>query len=261
MDKIALFCKTFNRDFERFKILYDSYVKYNVDNLKFVVSVPETDYQLFSIFKDIILIKDDDLYVTKSLPGWMQQQSIKLNVYRSQIAENYLMLDSDEYFIKDFHINDFIYNDYPYFVCHEQKELFQLSEIVKDKLPYGDPKSVFDNDKNKIMNTFGRTGKKYDFGPPPMIWNSEVLKDFQNTFVKNDYEKLLMICPSEISWYGEWFLHTLPFNLMPSESFFKFYHYEFQYNLDKHLGVTEESLKSNFLGICMQSNWNAPLKF
>jgi len=264
MDKIVLFCKTFSRDFDRFKVLYDSYQKYNVDNIKFLISVPKNEFDLFNniqLDNNTILVSDDEFYNSKSLPGWMQQQAVKLNVYRSNVAENYFMLDSDEYFIKSFHIHDFIYENYPYFVCHEQKELFQLSELVKDKLPYGDPKTVFEKDKSSVMSVFGRTGKKYDFGPPPMIWNSNVLKSFNDEFVKEQYNNILGICPSEISWYGEWFLHTRPFNLMPSESFFKFYHYEFQYNLDKQLSITEDILKRNFMGICLQSNWSAPLKY
>jgi len=265
MDKIALFCKSFVRDIERFCVLYETYKIYNKDNIKFILSVPEQDLSLFenrlSPGKDLRLVSDESIYGAKNLPGWMQQQAIKLNVYRLNEAENYFMLDSDEYFIRDFFVEDFIYNENPYFVCHEQKELFQLSELVKQNLPYGDPKSVFEKDKNSIMNEFGRKGKKYDFGPAPMIWNANVLEAFNLEFVKNQYEHVLNICPSEISWYGEWFLHTTPFPLMPSESFFKVYHYEFQYNLDKSLGVTEDHLKRNFMGICMQSNWNAPLMY
>ena len=264
MEKIALFCKTFDRDFERFKVLYESYLKYNTDNLKLIVSVPIKDIELFKTIlnNDAILMSDDDIYKSDNLlPGWMQQQTIKLNIHRTNIAENYFMLDSDEYFIKPCYIYDFIFNDYPYFVCHEQKELFQLSELVKYSLPYGDPKVMFENDKTNVMNVFGRTGKKYDFGPAPMIWNSEVLKSFENEFVKGDYSRVLGICPSEITWYGEWFLNTRPFDLMPSESYFKVYHYEFQYNLDKQLGITESHLQRNFMGVCMQSNWNSPLKY
>ena len=69
------------------------------------------------------------------------------------------------------------------------------------------------------------------------------------------------ISASELSWYGEWLLFRRPMDIIPIEPLFKVYHIPQQYQLAISLHETEESLRENFYGIVLQSNWNAPHKF
>lgn len=264
-NKIALFCKTYSADIDRLKNLYNSILQYNVEQILFIVSVPEAELSMFKDFltQNVLLLSDEEIHNCIGLPGWMQQQTIKLNIHRLAVADNYLVLDADSYFIRPFAVNDFMVNDQvPYTVCHEQKELFTLTELVKHQLGF-DPRQVFIEDKRKVMGLIERVGRPYDFGPTPCIWNCELLHNFEQEFVKPNggYERVLQICPSEITWYGEWYLKTRPFNLFPLEPLFKVYHYPFQYQLDKQLQITEQHLAANYMGIIMQSNWQAPLRY
>ena len=47
--------------------------------------------------------------------------------------------------------------------------------------------------------------------------------------------------------------------LWPVEPLFRCYHYEEQYYFWKKSGETEESIAENYLGVCMQSNWDKQL--
>jgi hypothetical protein len=265
MKNLVLYCKSFYRDLDRVKVLFESINKHNVDNIPFYISVPKTDLNLFknSLGTQVTLIPDEEIY-SGSSPGWIQQQIVKSNFWKLDIAENYLCLDSDSYFIKNFNINDFIYQDnIPYTVIHEQKELFTWSINKIDKLGY-DPKKSFLEDRSKIMNLFNRVGKHYDLGPPPVIWSSKVWKDLDNNYTQPNnltFEQLLAFSPSEFSWYGESLLAFKSIPIYPIEPLFKFFHYPLQLEEYKLNQITEDMISQNYFGIVLQSNWNAPLTY
>ena len=50
-----------------------------------------------------------------------------------------------------------------------------------------------------------------------------------------------------------------PIPLIPVEPLFKFYHYEYQFELGQKCGDTVDRLAMNYLGVCYQSNWNRAL--
>ena len=108
MDKIVLYCKSYYKDFDRFKTLLESVKLYNVDSIPFYVSVPTSDIPLFKQLEGVEVVSDDSIYNTKS-SGWLQQQIIKSNFWKLDVCENYLCLDSDCYFIKPFKVSDLMY--------------------------------------------------------------------------------------------------------------------------------------------------------
>jgi hypothetical protein len=265
MDNIVLYCKSFDRDLNRIKVLFESINKYNMDNIPFYVSVPRKDLNLFknTLGSDVNLIIDEEIY-SGSSPGWIQQQIVKSNFWKLNIAENYLCLDSDSYFIKNFNINDFIYQDnIPYTVIHEQKELFTWT-VNKSHILGFDPKISYTDDREKIMSLFGRTGKYYDLGPPPVIWSAKVWKDLDINYVQPNnltFEQLLAFSPSEFSWYGESLLAFKSIPIYPIEPLFKFFHFSAQLEEYKKNQITENMISQNYFGIVLQSNWDAPIKY
>lgn len=262
MEKIVLYCKSFNRDFERIKVLLESIKKYNVDNIPFYISVPKNDYQLFSQLKGVNIVLDEDIFLLSD--NWVAQQIIKSNFWKLGIAENYVCLDSDAYFIRPFRIKDFMFNDdTPYTVIHEQKELFSWS-VTKTKELGFDPKDGFINDRQKIMDLFGRKSKYYDFGPSPIIWSSKVWKSLEDNYMNPNnltFPQLIEYSPSEFSWYGEALLTFKAIEIYPIEPIFKVFHYAQQYIEYKQQNITEEMIAQNYMGIIMQSNFNSPLKY
>ena len=262
MEKIVLYCKSFNRDFERVKILLESIKKYNTDKIPFYVSVPKNDYALFSQLEGANIVLDEDIFLLSN--NWVAQQIIKSNFWKLGITENYVCLDSDSYFIKPFRVKDFMFDDNtPYTVMHEQKELFSWS-VTKIKELGFDPKEGFTNDRQKIMNLFGRNSRHYDFGPSPIIWSSEVWKSLEEEYmVPNNllFPDLIEYSPSEFSWYGEALLAFKAIDIYPVEPLFKVFHYPQQYIEYKQQNITEEMISQNYMGIIMQSNFNGPIKY
>jgi hypothetical protein len=113
MYDVGLFCKSFRDDIDRFDCLLRSVEKHNVSSLPFLVSVPRRDLNLFidkfgtSRFE---ICSDYDLAASDIIDGWTSQQIVKLNVYKSNFAKAYVMLDSDFFVIKDFDKSTFIHS-------------------------------------------------------------------------------------------------------------------------------------------------------
>jgi len=263
MVKVVLYCKSFRRDVDRVVNLQESINKHNKDSIPFYVSVPKQDVELFKS-KGIFNIVEDEAVYTGSAPGWIQQQIVKSNFWKLNISENYVCIDSDGYFIRDFYITDFMYDDEtPYTVIHEQKELFTWTVSKVNQLGF-DPKMSYIKDRQKIMDLFDRQGKYYDFGPVPTIWSSKVWKSLEDNYtIPNNvtWEQMLEYSPSEFSWYGEALLRFKAIDIYPCEPIFKVFHYAQQLQEYVQNGITQEMMAQNYLGIIMQSNFNANIKY
>jgi hypothetical protein len=260
MQPLVLYCKTFRRDIELTARLIESINQFNVDKIQTYISVPKFDIHLFQErnFENIILIEDESVYDNSYIPGWHQQQIIKSLFYRLNIAENWVCIDADAFFIRPFFITDFMFNnEIPYTVMHEQKELFSWTSINKHVLGF-DPKHSFCEDRKKVMDLFGRSGKVYDFGPVPTIWSSKVWQDLENNYmIPNNvsYDQLIEYCPSEFTWYGESLLRFNSIPIYPAEPIFKVFHYKQQLDEYRQLNISNEMISQNYLGIIIQSNF------
>lgn len=266
MHKIVIYCKTYSGDLNRVKVLIDSVKKFNKDKIPFYISIPKKEEQLFkdNVDTDYVNIVFDEDVFDMEIQNWYTQQIVKSSFWKLNLCENYVMIDSDSYFIKDFYISDFMYNDNtPYTVMHEQKDLFSFSSKYEQYIGH-DPKNGFEEERKRIMKMFQREGRVYDFGPGPVIWNCHVWEKLEETQLKPQgltFVDLIKMVPSEFTWYGEFLLKSLPMIIIPIEPMFKFFHFPSQYDFYKKLGYTEETFSKNYLGLVMQSNWNAPLKY
>lgn len=271
---VALYCKSYSKDLLRLRNLIISIEKHNRDSLPVYVSVPRRDLRDTKSLltgNDVILTADEDI-VGKSLgDSKITQQIVKLSFWKPAKEEVILMLDSDSYFIKDFYERSFVNTEgTSYTVMHQQKDYFQFVArlCATNDLDTGIPKKGFINGRLAIKRAIGVPVDEhtiiYDFGPSPYLWNSKVLESFNKDFLEArnmSLDDCMSISASELSWYGEWLLHKRPIEVLPVEPFFKVYHIPQQYHLAKSLNETEESLRENFYGIVLQSNWNAPYKF
>lgn len=266
MNKIVLYTKTFSRDIESVSRLIDSVKKHNKDNIPFYISVPKNEKSLFESKLDtkyIRLLNDEDI-VPIDEQNWFTQQIVKSSFWKTEVCENYVMIDSDSYFIRDFFVKDFMYDDLtPYTVMHEQKDLFEWTSRYKEYIGF-DPKDGFSGDRKRIMEMFQREGRLYDFGPSPTIWSSRVWKDLEENQLKPQgitLFDLIGTVPSEFTWYGEYLLKTRPIDIVPVGPLFKVFHYPSQYQFYKESGYTEEMLSQNYMGIVLQSNFSRSSKY
>lgn len=271
MKDIVLYCKSYNRDVHRAKRLVESVLRFNSDNLPFYLSCPSTDLPLFKDIigsEGVIFLSDEEIVAKNpsinqsdlnALAGGLSQQIVKSEFWRLGIAENYLCIDSDAYFIRDFNKSDFLTpNGQPYTVMNESLELrlfgaiHQHAKIARNR----------DTECKAIMEIFGRTGRQYDFGPLPVVWNQHVWADLAHKFLepKNmNFLEAIKLFPSEMRWYGEALLKFKSVELWPVETLFRCYHYEQQYLDAKKFGETDDSLSQTYLGVCSQSNWDKEL--
>jgi hypothetical protein len=266
MEQLVLYTKSYSGDLDRLKVSIESIKKYNKDNIPYYVSVPRSELSLFTNQIDstyVNLVADEDIYTINS-QNWTTQQIVKSSFWKLGICDNYVMLDSDSYFIKDFFIKDFMYDaETPYTVMHEQKDLFQWTSKNKALLGF-DPYNGYVETRKPIMETLGRQGRVYDFGPGPIIWSTKVWKSLEDSYLLPNsllFEDLINSVASEFTWYGEYLMVSKEIEIIPVEPLFKFFHYGQQYVDYKQRGFTEEDFKQNYLGIVMQSNWGAPLNF
>ena len=269
MNELILYCKSYNKDVDRAKILLQSVVAFNKDNIPFYISVPSEDVQLF---KDVLgtnnytLITDENVLGEKLAQSWITQQTIKSSFWRLRLCHNYIMIDSDSYFIRPFYIKDFIFdekNHIPYTVMHEQKDLFSWTAKNVDILGF-DPQVSFSECRLPIQTLFDRSGRLYDFGPGPIIWSSAVWSSLNEKYLKPNnlkFADLVNQVHSEFTWYGEWLLIDKTIPLMPIEPLFKFFHYLQEYNDFKSRGYTLEHWSKNYLGVVMQSSSGLPMTY
>ncbi len=269
MLNFVLYCCTFRKDLLRTVKLVQSVQRHNTSSIPFYISVPAEDVDLFKLHlqgmsalvfdeRDIINANPKlDINTIYQIRGGLRQQVIKSEFWRLGIAENYLVLDSDCIFIRDFNESDFIVrDDIPYSVIHEGRDVLQATER------FG-PKKIrqhFLADRKPIQTSLGRAGVTYDYGYAPFLWSRKVWDSLDQNYLSPNnmnFMDAVMLCGSEFTWYGEALTTFRAIPIYPREQLFKHYHYEHQLWADQVLGYREAILALDYLGIVYQSNWES----
>lgn len=266
MSKLTIFCKSYRGDFERLSTLLNSYRKYNRDNIPFYLCVPKKDKDFLNFnISDINLIYDEDLYTFKyKLDGWRQQQIIKHFFHRICPSDNFLIIDSDCRFIKDFFIDDFIaYSNVPYTVCHTS-ELGSTYDVNISNKSLEIEKSGYQRVMFLYRKILGGKGKKrYNSGPNPQVWSKKVCDSLDKMLAYNntDYEKFQIdfeintgLQFREAVLYLEWFLICKEVPLFPTGPLMKLYNNQKILDFETDQGWSKlDKLKQQYIGIVYQS--------
>lgn len=273
MGDIVLYCKSYRQDIRRAQVLAESVAQFNRERLPFYMSVPTDDLAMFKeklsgmpvqLLDDRAIVAANPKLDAKKLaamPGGRSQQIIKAEFWRLNLAPNYLCLDSDCKFLRDFGRSDFMAPDgNPYTIVHECKELLQFAAV------HGMSKvaEFYAEERRRVMALFGRTGRTYDFGPAPLIWSGAVWRALDEQFLTPQATNLLEAIerlPSEILWYGEALLKFRLVSLWPIEPLFRCYHYRAQFDAARRQGERESMIARNYLGVVYQSNWYRALDY
>jgi len=271
MYNLILYCKSYSGDVQILKKLKSSIEKYNRDNIPFYISCPKKDKQLFEDTlgtENYTLLLDEDIIDPTSPPllrldGWRSQQIVKSSIHKLKITKNYLCLDSDSYFIKDFYESDFIAkDDICYTLVHENKETQQYKKLFYNT-NYSE--SGYAECLSYYREVFGSEHRKiYDYGPSPYIWNCKVWEHFEEKYLKpNKFTFKSFMVQMEQQYntqmrealvYGEYLLNLKLIEIFPTGPLFKVYHWDEMVEFEKKVGMfDEEKLKESFLGIVYQS--------
>jgi hypothetical protein len=266
---LVLYCKSYRRDFLRLKRLLASIIEYNDDQIPFYISTPENQYQDlitalgtssgFYWASDESIIAANPLVpagIEKTRSGGLSQQVIKSEFWRLGISENYVCLDSDSKFIRNFKKSDFVTDhNVPYTVLHQNKELFQMASNR------GHPKVERDlrAEAERVKLLFGRSGPNFYSAPSPFNWSAKVWQSLDQEYLQPRGITLWdLITPEhpESLLYAEALLKYRTIPLIAIEPLFRVYHYDWQYFLMKRLGESEFKLAQHYLGVIYQSAWD-----
>ena len=274
MSTFQLFCKSYVGDLKRIQRLWQSIQRFNCDKIPLYISVPEADRTLFKqamgtpdglnwVSDEEIVCSNPRANLTyyRTWDGRLSQQVVKSEFWRYSGCDNYLCLDSEAEFIRDFYRADFLdQRDYPYTVISQAKEMLQLAankgitRVVDD----------FHRECAMMKSVFGRTGPDYEFAPTPVIWSARVWNDLDQLYFQPQGITLweaIQERPSELRWYGEALLHFNSIPLMPIEPLFRCYHYNWQWYTLRRQGESTATLQREYLGVVYQSNWQYQLDY
>jgi len=267
MNPFVLYCKSYSVDVKRVARLGRSIRQFNQDQIPFYVSVPRADLPLFRdqlAGLDAHLLADEDITAANpaidrdklaTLPGNISQQIVKSEFWRLGFAQSYLCLDSDCIFIRQFSHSEFITADQvPYTIIDEGRDIFYPS------LSRGKPEILenFRREAAQVQRHMQREGKAYNFGPNGPVWDRRVWESLDQEFMRPQrlsFLDLILMSPNEMRWYGEALLKYCAIPLLPSQPFFKMYHYAWQQKFDRRNGIREEQLKQLYCGVVYQSAW------
>ena len=267
----TLVLKSYFNDLNRADRLVKSIKAFNSDNIRLYIIVPSDDLVAFKnkLGSDSInYLTDSDILDltmthTKStkfdLPPVIMQQVVKTEFWRLELAQNYLIIDSDSYFIKDFSIKDFMFNeDTPYTIMNEGRHQLDWAARAGNERFIRDYHEL----REKALNLFGRKGPHFDFAPTPMICSSKVWRAMYEKVAKpvgeSFYDQIVRF-PCETQWYGEFLLNDQAIPIIPREPLFKVWGFEEQWKEGMSLGETEDVLSKNYLGVIDQSYWSRSL--
>ena len=258
----VLMCKSYRNDLESFRRLFGSVEKHNVDSIRMYVSVPEDDLQIFQEFVNMtVTVISDESYAWKYLStesywglpvGYINQEICKLAFWETGVCKNYLSVDSDSYFIRDFHENDFMMDDKtPYSVLVMDKDL----NIERHYKEFGKWRM---NLIKKIFDYVGYHDRRFLTCHSTTVLNCAVLEDMKKCLLDEGgigYKDLIEISPYEYSWYNVWLQKSGVIPVVAVEPFFKMFHMRIEYIFSKVKLITEEDLAEQYVGIVLNSNW------
>ena len=267
----AIVIKSYFNDLNRADRLVKSITEHNRNELPVYVIVPKVDTTAFRERlgdQNINYLEDDDiLQITMrfsgskkiELPPVIMQQVVKSEFWRLDLAENYLIIDSDSYFIKDFTIRDFMFDEHtPYTIMNEGRHQLDWAARAGNERFIRDYHEL----RQRSLGLFDRKGPHFDFAPTPMICSSKVWRTMYEKVAapkgESFYDQIVQF-PCETQWYGEFLLHDQTIPIIPREPLFKVWGFEEQWKEGISLGETDEVLTKNYLGVIDQSYWSRSL--
>ena len=263
MHRFALLVKSYRDDYDYVVRLLASIARHNRDELPVFIVVPAEDVALFAeMATDGIDVLSEELLATHLVreptaglsAGYLNQEIVKLAFWELELAENYLCVDSDAEFVRDFWTTDFMATpDTPFTFMTEDAELQCEPEYYEQTWQ---PRLA---KLEKVRQAIGYTGPWLRTVHGHAVFSAIALRSFVSDFLEPrgwDYKDALELCPYEPTWYTTWVLHARPIQIYPREPLFKTFH-----NSEQHLDyvlrrVTEEDIARGYVGVVVNSNYS-----
>lgn len=267
MKPFVLYCKSYSTDLRRVVRLARSIQQHNVEKLPFYVSVPQAELALFREHLtglDTELLTDEDIIKASPrinleqlsrMSGSVAQQVVKSEFWRLGLSTAYLCLDSDAVLIRPFGLSDFMTSDgTPYTMIDEAHDLLEDALRLKRQRVV----AAFNKEADLVQQLFQREGRRYSFGPFPLVWHRAVWESLDTRYLQPrgmSFADAIALAPIESRWYGEALLAYRAVPLLPCQALFKVYHYAWQFDQDRRAGMTAQQLAQFYCGVIYQSAW------
>jgi hypothetical protein len=261
--KFALMLKSYDGDITFAERLFRSIDIHNVEHIPVYVVVPRASAATFAKIASAtaVIVPEEDFSsylstdpVNGVRPGYVNQSIIKLAFWESSLCDNYLCLDSDAVFIRDFVVADFMSDDeIPYTILVEDNDL-QVDPVYyrtfweSRKTSITKIQEVLGVDSRVMLSTHGFS-----------IFSAKVLAELKAQFMQPQgmsYVDLLAISGYEFSWYNMFLQrhHTIPIRLR--EPMFKVFHHKGHHLALLAQKVTLEDLARGYIGLVVNSNYS-----
>jgi hypothetical protein len=271
MHNFVMYCKTYLGDFDRVSNLVNSFNIFNKDDIFLYISAPENELYLFQpLSSPNIIVITDESYAKECFAkaghsgmslGYVNQQICKLTFYKTGVTRNYLCLDSDTVFIRDFYISDFMHDeDTPYTVFVMDKDL-SIERHYGPVFWVGRQAAI-----KKIYDFMELNDRRLRTCHNSQVFSVQILESFARDFMKPKalkYNDLLKISPYEFSWYNVWFQKTQLVKEFAVEPFFKMLHMRQEYTFSRLKLLRQEDYAQAYVGLILNSKWTpkTPLNY
>ncbi len=230
----AIFCKSYHEHLDKSIFMYKSVEDYATESYPFYMIVPAKEIALFkkaffeSKFKKMpeflteeeILKKCgifDKIYddVPAIQNGWRIQQMVKLCIHKTMLAKDYLTLDSDTYFVKNFDKSIFYHNKtlktVGVKIANNQNKAIKELHFENNSSESSQKYNVYSYIRylfkpNKTIDNW----PWYDFISSYALWSSDIVAEMVNNLYNSmhfDIKDMIKIAPWEGLWYGQ-FIQT-----------------------------------------------------
>ncbi len=263
MDSFAFLLKSYAGDLPYAVRLVASLRQHNVDNIPTHIVVPDEDIEKFvQVAGRGIFLMPESAFgdVTTSMPvndirpGYVNQEVIKLAFWEKALCANYLCLDSDGVFIRDFRLSDFMYDaETPYTILVEDNDLATDPEYYRSYWA-GRREAI-----GKIQDEFGLRRDPMLTCHGFAILSAKVLRALKEKHMEpagKSYLDLIAYSPYEFSWYNMWLQKDRTIDIRVREPLFKYFHHKNQHVLNVQQGVSLSDMARGYIGVVVNSNYS-----
>jgi hypothetical protein len=127
---MVLTCEIYTKNLSPLEFRRESIGVHSVEKILFYIVLPANDLEeikpAITTGKEgykIAAVPEEPIFGGRSLGiGWLDQYVGKLKFYETNLCDFSLVLDSDSCLMKDFFVDDFMFDaEKPYMACHEGK--------------------------------------------------------------------------------------------------------------------------------------------
>jgi hypothetical protein len=265
IEPVVIFIKSYEADFRFLRRLLISIAGNNLENIPVCVALPHNsipDWLLELEKSKTLKIFSEEIWedlIGESTPGYISQQIIKLNVDRLEVAENYLILDSDTIFLRPFFRSDFLElnTGSPYLFADEGRETLEPFyrgyvsarrghlELIREKL-----------------GVFSDSGAPWLEAHNSLVFSSSHLSAFRSYIESgsipgaNNYIDLIDTAPYEFNWYVSWVAKQDFAGHVVKPPIFKMWHTGEHFLQSVMSGWTIQDVAALYVGVIPNSSWS-----